>query len=351
MKLLDRYVLKAFLGAWLVASVFFAGMYLVIHFFSKLDGIDDVAQAFREQGYSPVEGFARYYGSNIPFILVETAPFTILMGGMWTMQQMARRHEIVPVMVSGVSVKRLCLPVILAALAVAFVYAGLREQALPELASERHRMERLARGDSDRVLTGLRQIRDGRGTLIHIGEYSIELQEARRVYVIPARPLDAGGPFGYLERIRREKDRWVSGEGETDGVADWFLRGTDLAPRDIEIESKGLRFLDVATLRELLVKFPGRSDLRALLHSHFAYPLGAVLLLFLGLPLVIRAGRGSPFVAAGASLILSVVFFAVQTVMFDLGVRDEILNPVLGVWLPVVLFGSAGLVMFELMPS
>ena len=48
---------------------------------------------------------------------------------------------------------------------------------------------------------------------------------------------------------------------------------------------------------------------------------------------------------------LSILFFATQTIMQDLGGRDEILNPVLGAWLPIVIFGAVGALLFETMST
>ena len=106
---------------------------------------------------------------------------------------------------------------------------------------------------------------------------------------------------------------------------------------------------DNTYVAHVIERYPDRSDLRLLMHAHFAYPLGVVVLLLLGLPLVLKATRRTPFVAAGVSLLLSVAFFATQTVLQDLGGRGEILNPVLGAWLPIILFGAIGLLLFETM--
>ncbi|HMS16156.1 MAG TPA: LptF/LptG family permease [Planctomycetota bacterium] len=351
MKRLDRYVMVSYLWAFIVATIFFAGMYLMIHFFNKLGSLDRVSATFREYGYSPLEGLARYYGANLPFILVETAPFTILMAGMWAVQQMARRNELVPILGAGVSLRRLALPIILLSFAIVLLYSGVRERVLPDLATERHRMERLYRGNEEQVIKKLRQLRDSKGYLVHVDEYEIDRQEARGVYVLPPDWDLLRDAHGSAESLRYANGRWEPTTANADPVIARFVAETDLTATDLEIEARSLRFLDVQSLRTLVDRFPERSDLRVLLHSHFAYPLGAMVLLFLGLPLVMRTGRRSPFVAAGISLLLSVAFFATQTVLSDLGSRDEVINPVLGVWLPIVIFGSAGLILFELMPT
>jgi lipopolysaccharide export LptBFGC system permease protein LptF len=257
----------------------------------------------------------------------------------------------VPILGAGVSLRRLALPLILSSFVIALLYGGVRERVLPDLSLERHRMERIYKGNDEQVLKSLRQFYDGQGFLIHVESYVVDRQEARGVIVLPPNWDQGVLSHGYAETLQYRDGKWHHDAGNSNQVLQNFLEETDLSPRDLEIESRSLRFLDVQSLRELVQRFPERSDLRVLLHSHFAYPLGSLVLLMLGLPLVMRIGRKSPFVAAGVSLLLSVLFFAVQTVLNDLGTRDVFINPVLGVWLPIVLFGSAGLILFELMPT
>ena len=355
MKRLDRYLLSGFFWAWLAATVFFAGMYLIVHFFNKLGDMDEATEAFRANGMDPVMGYARYYGSSLPFIMVETAPFTILLGGMWAVQLLARRNELVSAATTGVSLKRLALPLFIAGFIVALIYGGVRERVLPELARERQSLERMAKGSDQQVLRDLRFQTDSKGHLLHIHEYTPTTRRARGVYVFKEQGHDAGtGKPAFIQAMHYDdsQSRWVA-TGTIEGdSANLFLAATDLNPEDLEVESRSLAFLDVRDLQRLLQRSPERTDLRVLLHSHFAFPLAPLVLLLLGIPLVMRTDqRRTPYMAAGVGLLLSIAFFAAQNIMAEMGSRNELLNPVLGVWLPIVLFGSVGLILFETMST
>ena len=348
MKRLDRYILGSFLVAWTAATTFFAGMYLVIHFFNKIGGMDDAAQAFEAAGLGAVRGLGLYYLLNLPFVMVQTAPYTVLMGAMWSAQQMARRNELVPVLIAGVSLRRLALPMLLAGFTLSLLFAGVREEVLPAIATHRHNIERIHKGKDANVIKRIRLIPGANGETLHIREYDVPDKAAYGVNVLPA----AGSSVerAYFERVWWGGDgEWQQPSGEAAPIE--RLRASGLHPKDIEIESRRLLFLDVSELRRLIDRYPDRSDLRLRLHAHFAYPVGVMVLLLMGLPLVLRTTRRTPFMAAGVSLLLSIAFFAVETVLQDLGGRDEILNPVLGAWLPIVLFGAIGLVLFENMPT
>lgn len=348
MKRLDRYVLGSFFSAWAAAFIFFSGMYLVIHFFNKMGDLGEATEAFRNQGWNPVQGLCLYYALNLPFVMVQTAPYTILMGAMWAAQQMSRKNELVPVLVAGISFRRLSAPLLIAGFSLALLFAGVREEVLPKIATERHRLERIYKGKDEDVVTRVRQIRGATGETIHIREYVVATRTARGVNVFVD---DADATRVYFGEIRWDGNdkRWLQTEGDPADVGVLVTAG--LHPKDIEIELRSLLFLDVEDLERMIERYPGRSDLRLLLHAHFAYPIGVLVLLLMGLPLVLKGTQRTPFVAAGVSLLLSILFFATQTIMQDLGGRDEILNPVLGAWLPIVIFGAVGVLLFETMST
>lgn len=345
MKRIDRYILGSFVVAWLVSFVFFTGMYLVIHFFNKMGDLAEASASFESAGWSPFQGLCLYYALNLPFVMVQTAPYTVLMGAMWAAQQMATRNELVPVLIAGISFRRLAVPLLLAGFALALLFAGVREAVLPSIAAERHKLERIYKGKDRDVIKRIRQIPGRSGETIHIREYDVANRIAYDVNVLL--PGGRGGGRVRYSAVRWGDNGWQQADDEPAPME--VLRATGLRPSDIDIESRGLLVLGVGELRRLIERYPDRSDLRLLMHAHFAYPLGVVVLLLLGLPLVLKATRRTPFVAAGVSLLLSVAFFATQTVLQDLGGRGEILNPVLGAWLPIILFGAIGLLLFETM--
>jgi lipopolysaccharide export system permease protein len=346
-KRFDRYILRSFFSAWFVSFVFFTGMYLVIHFFNKMGDLTDAAESFERAGWSPVQGLCLYYALNLPFVMVQTAPYTVLMGAMWAAQQMATKNELVPVLIAGISFRRLAAPLLVAGLALALLFTGVREVVLPTIAAERHKIERIYKGKERDVIRRIRQIPGRSGETVHIREYDVANRIAYGVNVLL--PPDAGGGRVHYAAVSWGTDGWEQVGGES--VSLEALRATGLRPSDVEIESRGLLVLDVTDLRRLIDRYPDRSDLLLLLHAHFAYPVGVVVLLLLGLPLVLKSTRRTPFVAAGVSLMLSIAFFATQTVLQDLGGRGELLNPVLGAWLPIILFGTVGVLLFETMST
>ena len=346
MKRFDRYILGVFGISWAVSMVFFLGMYVVIHFFNRMRSLESVNATFRSAGITPFQGFVTYYALNAPFIAVLMLPFTILMGAMWTVQHMGRRNEIVPILSAGVSLKRMILPLLVAAFLMSLLAAGLRERVLPDLALARDRYGSLIRGRDSHEMSRLPIIKDGAGRRFCVGSYDVVARVARMVSLLhttskaEALVYDEAGPQG---------PGWYPLPGtDVQGDARVFLE-TDLIPLDIEVQTRSLLHLDVPGLRRLIARDPGRPRLQVLLQSLYAYPLGALILLLLGLPLALRTERRSPFIAAGMALLLSIVFFAAQSIASEVGAKGELLSPILAAWLPIVVFGALGLILFESM--
>lgn len=340
MKRFDRLVLAGFLAATGAALLFFSGVFVLIHFFNRMGALDGAASAFEAHGHSLAGGLCRYYAVQLPFILVEAAPFATLMGGMWTIQQMARRGELVMVVTSGVSLRRLALPVLLAGFLLALCFSVVREEWLPRLADQRHRMEQLHRGRADDAIEKLPMARGGDGNLLLIGRYRPAAEAALDVAVAREGRPDAS--HAWVEELRWRGDGWWPAphtrvEGELR-----FPLASGLTPRDVEIHSRGLFLLSASELKGELIRKPGHPVLTLLLHGHYAYPLRAVVLLLLGLPLVLSARQRSAWVAVGIALALSIGLFALQSIFFELARREE-LGPVLATWLPVAVAGILGL--------
>lgn len=354
MKRIDRYLIGVFSLSWSISLVFFLGMYFVIHFFSRMKGLTDSVEAFQEAGLGATRGFLVYYLVNAPFILVEVLPFSVLMAGMWTLQYMARRNELVPVVTSGVSFKRLCVPMLIMGFALSLVFTVVREEALPDLADKRQRMERLVRGDQELVLEDLMPVPDGKGYLFHMAEYYVHRRMARTVSVLDAE--EPGARLATAEAVVFRPDGprgsgWYPlQDARVTGRVELFQE-TDLTPRDIRSESSTALYMSVSDLDRMLERHPERLHLRVLKHAGYAYPLSTLILLLMGLPLVLRGHRRSPYVAAGLSLLLSVTFYAVQNVLQDMGARGDLPDPLVAAWLPQLVFGSAALVLFETMPT
>jgi LPS export ABC transporter permease LptG len=108
MRLLDRYVVRNFLQAYLYCIAGFISIWLIFD-------ISDNISTFIDQHL----GFMltlRYYASQVPQILIILLPVSLLLALLFSLGRMSRANEIVSMLTAGVSIPRVLRPLIVVGL-------------------------------------------------------------------------------------------------------------------------------------------------------------------------------------------------------------------------------------------
>ena len=128
-------------------------------------------------------------------------------------------------------------------------------------------------------------------------------------------------------------------------------KGTKLAftPRDILLAIKGRDKpleLSFSEIDSLLRAEPNDRGYLTLLQYSITFPIANLLLLLVSLPLLLGRERGHQLEGLVGGFLMCVVYFAVDFVCRALGMEGT-LSPLVSSWLPVLLFGSLGIALFE----
>ena len=104
-RIFDRYLIKNFLVP------FFYSLFGTLAIWLVYD-LGEHANDFQEAhlGFRPI---SQFYLVQIPFMIVNQLPLSVLLGLLYVLTRMSRRNEIVSMLGAGVSVPRLLLPLIL----------------------------------------------------------------------------------------------------------------------------------------------------------------------------------------------------------------------------------------------
>lgn len=97
-------------------------------------------------------------------------------------------------------------------------------------------------------------------------------------------------------------------------------------------------------------KDTSKAELAVMVHARFTRPLAMLTLLFLGLPFVLSGNDRRMVSLVGVSLIVSMAFQVFMQFCFRLG-NAEIIAPELAAWLPVLVFGSLAVGLFDLVKT
>ncbi|MDQ6624173.1 MAG: LptF/LptG family permease [Verrucomicrobiota bacterium] len=104
MRLLDRYVLRAFLRAYMYCIAAFLAVWLVFD-------ISDKISTFLDENVT-LRAIVNYYLTQAPEIIVVLLPVALLLALIFCLSRMSRTNEIVSMLTAGISIPRLLVPLI-----------------------------------------------------------------------------------------------------------------------------------------------------------------------------------------------------------------------------------------------
>lgn len=123
MRLLDRYVIRNFVQAYLYCIAGFFSIWLIFD-------VSDNISTFLDDRIS-MGTVARYYLTQVPQILVVLLPVSLLLALLFCLGRMSRANEIVSMLTAGVSVPRVLLPLFVIGLLTTLGSAALNYSLAP----------------------------------------------------------------------------------------------------------------------------------------------------------------------------------------------------------------------------
>lgn len=356
MRILDRYLLRKFVHAYLVCFLSLVGLYVVIDAFSKIDEFSEQAASLGQT----LQHMGIYYGVRLSLFFDQLSGVITMLAAMFTLSWLRRGGELTPILSAGIPIWRVAAPVLLAAVGAGGLAVANQEWVIPNF---RLRLQRDADDPHGTKSVGVE------------GAYDYDtgvFLEAKRAYLGEKRleganvvlPSELAGSLRFLE-AREAFYR----PAQADQPAGWELVDTEPAelPHLPEAARETLRSLgpgrfflvshvtleqmsrsgggfQYASTAELIASLRNPSvgygaDQAVYLHSRLMRPVGNLLLLLLALPFVLSRESRNVFIATGLCLVLSVVYFGVTYGCQYLG-NLEYVGPALAAWLPILLFGS-----------
>ncbi|MBL8693883.1 MAG: LptF/LptG family permease [Planctomycetes bacterium] len=370
---LDRYVLRIFLTSTASALLVCAGLVVLLHQLQHFDNLMATRKALKAAGELDLVGklfplTVKFYLCEVAIRFFQYAPFVVLFGTVFTAARLHRTHESVAMLASGVSLPRGFLPVFVAAGLIAATHFTFRETLLPTVARESAELDTLLfEGKRERVVEKLSFVDDA-GRRIRFARYWPEKARGERceIYAHGAdqvvRSLSASVATYLIEDGR---GHWTFIDAKTSAISrtgapvadgnspQWWDRELQFTPADCETAARWQldpTYLSFRELETLARRNPSSSHIQVLLHTSLVAALANLLLPLLGLPCVLRIEKRSTIEGVVFAIGLAVLYYAFSLFCIQLGI-EETVGPVAAAWLPVILFGSLGIVLFESMKT
>lgn len=359
----DRYVGSLFLASYATALLLVVGLAVILDMASHIDYFEP----WPDGSAAPATLILRYYLLNVPFLFLQVAPFVTVTAALFTASRLVKSNEVVAVLGAGASAHRLLLPLLAGATLAAVGMFGLREGATNWLGYERDGLrEALDEKRWDRVYDHV-WLRTDDGAVVRMDQFRPSTgspPRAEGLGLIVVRLVDGRWIEQVATRatwaVRDEGPGWLLTGGllreeEGDGTSRpvTWLEDVEFTPDDVLAAWRGREQpleLSFSEVLELCQRDPDNQELQTLLQYHLTFPLANLVLLLVTVPFMMshRRSRGAESLAASA--LMCVAYFGVDFIARSLGM-EGVLGPMVASWLPVLLFGSLGAVVFEGMSS
>jgi len=350
MKKLDRYISVNFIKSISLTLFAFVNIFILAQLFK-------IIRYVTSGRLTPIEG-VYYGGALLPEMVVRIAPLAILLGGLMTTNKMASSLEIIAMKTSGISLKRvLKYPLIIAFIFSLGVYY-VNDRVYPKTNEYAMKLKRKNSMDNKKVpLTKDHAYLKGDGTyLYYFGFINREDNTGKNIQVIE---LDEN--FEKIEKIinaktgvwDKEKKYWVLSDVSVIDVKanKEFKEKTYENEKFVEkpeifmipsIEHEFLNFAELKKAIALMKRTGGNAlDAELELHSRRAYSFAPYIISFLGLALGSRYVRGASAISIATAVAFGFLYFIVQSA-FEALASGGLLPPVIGAWIPNILFFTIG---------
>jgi LPS export ABC transporter permease LptG len=366
--ILERYTLRTFVHPLLFCFVSFCSLWIIM---DLLDNLKDFQSA--NSSFGEVLGF---YLALLPYIYVTVMPVALLLAVLYALTRMSRANEIISMLGAGRSLAQVLRPVFLCTLYAVLLSLAANYYWAPRAEGNRKAVVRaLEEKGVDSIMassimfynTQTRRtwytatfpfsLRSGRERM-HGVQVREESPEGTPVRTILA-PSAAWTPSGGWRFFDGQELLYQNGSVTTiqpfplraDGTHVLELPGIEETPWSIVSYALRADFMSVPEIVSYLHAHPkAAADKLAPFRTHFwhrfALPWQALALVLVAAPLGVAYSRRGSVGGIAGSVFIFFIFMFVNNLFLNLG-KGGHLPPWLTVWMPHLLFGALGLVLFN----
>jgi len=351
-RIIDRYIIRKFLGTFFYAIILLA---IVIIIFDISEKIDDFIQK-----QAPLKAVIfDYYFNFLPFFINKfTALFTFISVIFFT-SKMAGNTEIIAILNSGVSFKRLLRPYLIGAAVLSLFSFMLTNFVIPKTIHKMVDFE--AKYVKKQNPTGTLNIHMQLepGTFIYVESFNSLSNEG---YKFTMEKIVKGK--GLIYKLESDVLKWDTLKRKW-SVTNFYERklqpnGTEIIqkgvtrkiilsvkPEEFNIDADNVMYMNFFELRNFIQKekLKGSSQINTYLvemHQRFAFPFAGIILTLIGVALSsrkVRRGTGL-HLGFGIAITFTYILFLQVTTVFA---RFGDVPPSIAVWTPNVFFGLVAL--------
>lgn len=359
-KIIDYYIIRKFLGTFFFCLLLIITIAVVFDFTEKIDNFMEKAAPWQAIVFD-------YYPNFIPYFATLFAPLFVFISVIFFTSRMAANTEIIAILNSGMSFRRMMWPYFLTALLIGLIIFYLTNFIIPESNLKRLDFEdkyyrsRARRSSVDNIH---RQV--FKNVYVYIESFSPLYQRGRNFTI---EKFDDGGKL--MSKLSSPTVNWdtasrkwtainyvhreITDSGEIITRGERIDTTLTVTPMDF---SKDPSIVETMTYHELndyidLLKLQGSDELKLFLvekHRRFASPFSVFILTLIGVSLSSRKVRGGIGMNIGIGLALSFSYILFQQFTSQFSLKGN-LSPMLAMWIPNMSYLVIALVLYKLAPK
>jgi lipopolysaccharide export system permease protein len=357
LKRIDIYIIKKFLGTYFLSIVLILSIAVVFDLTEKIDNFFD--------SNAPVKAIIfDYYVNFIPFYMNMFSPLFTFIAVIFFTSKMAANTEIIAILASGVSFKRLMVPYFISALVIATIAFVLGGYIIPPanakmLDFEDKYVKKFKTNHARNV-----QMEVEKGVILYIEQYEISENHG---YHFSLEKFDGKK---LVSRLTAESVKWDSAyrwtlndylQRDFDGMHEKIAKGNtkdttiNVLPKEFYISSKESAQMNNIELSTYLKrqKSRGVGNIQGFedeYYRRYSMPLAAFIMTLIGVSLSSRKVRGGIGIHLGIGLALSSLYILFSTFSTSFSVNG-IMSPFAAVWLPNIIFLCIGFYLYRTAPK
>ena len=358
-KLIDSYIIKKFLGTFFFCLLLILTIAVVFDFAEKIDN-------FMEK-QAPVKAIILdYYLNFIPYFAMLFAPLFVFISVIFFTSKMAVSTEIIAILNSGMSFRRMMWPYFLSAFIIATFTFVLTNFVIPKSNLIRMDFEdKYYHSSTKRITIENTHRQVFKNVLVYMGTFNPLSQRGQNFTI---EKIDSGKLISKLSAASVKYDtalhKWsalnyfireIKGNKEDITKGKQIDTTLNINPEDF---SRDPSYVGTMTSHELdnyikLLRLQGSDELKLFLiekYRRFANPFAVFILTLIGVTLSSRKIRGGIGMNVGIGLGLSFSYILFLQFASQFCLKGN-LGPMLAMWIPNIIYSVIGLVLYKLAPK
>lgn len=342
---IDKYILKNFLGTFVFLLGAFSVIAIVIDFTEKINDFVDRKV--------PLTQILLYFKNFIPYILALLFPIFIFVAVIFFTSKMANRSELIAILSSGMTFKRMLRPYVIGAAIISLVLLFANHYIIPQANKSRLKFEEKYLWEHNYSADDNFHIRISPNEYIYMQSYNPESKTGYRFSYEKLKGNEI------IEKVNADRcvydsiaNQWKLQEAvfrNTTGIHETLKtyitvsRAFPFKPADLIEKREAKQMMTTPQLNAFINKErqKGSQSLNEYLiefHRRTSSPFSAFVLSIIGACIASRKVRGGSGVHLAVGLMISAVYIFLMQFSTTFSLKGN-LHPLIAVWIPNFLFG------------